>query len=150
MSVKIKVVVSAIAAALVFSFIILGFFGMDGQTNNTVIQYLNSLGWQVDSRPAEISHIKIPEEFDTVFSAYNAIQTESGFDLTEYRGRRAARYSYTVRNHTRSADGNVRANVYVCKGTIIAADISQSGKDGFIHSINSTSDIVTPTSPSDV
>ena len=142
MSIKIKVIVSAVVSAAALSFVILGFFGMDGQTNGMVVEYLNSLGWQVDDRPAEISHFKIPDEFDTVFNTYNVFQLEAGFDLSEYRGARVARYSYTVRNHSRSATGEVRANVYVHKQSIVAADISQSGRDGFMQSVTDTSDMI--------
>lgn len=142
MNIKIKVVVSALSAAVVFTLVILGFFSMDSRTNDTVIKYLNSIGWQTDGRPAEISHIRIPDKSNTVFSVYNSIQLESGFDLTDYCGVRAARYSYVVRNHSESADGEVRANVYVYKGNIIAADISQSGSDGFVRAVNNTSGIV--------
>lgn len=142
MNLKIKIIVSALAAALICSFIILGFFGMDGQTNSMVTEYLSSVGWQVGARPTQISRLKIPEEFDTVFTVYNSFQTEAGFDLSNYRGCRAARYSYTVKNHSRSESGEVRANVYVYNGTIIAADLCQNGKDGFIQAINDTSDMI--------
>ncbi len=138
---KVKTVVSACAAALVFSLVILGFFGMDEQTNAAVHAYLNSIGWQVDDKPAEISHFKIPEEFDTVFSTYNTFQLEAGLDLSNYRGMRVARYSYTVKNHLRAQDGEVRANVYVHKDTIVAADISQTGSGGFIQAITDTSEM---------
>lgn len=142
MSIKFKVTVSALAAAVLCTLVILGFFSMDGQTNSTVVGYLSSIGWQVAERPAEISHFKIPEEFDTVFMAYNAFQLDAGFDLSEYRGMRIARYSYTVKNHRRAEYGEIRANVYVYKGKIIAADICQTGKDGFMQSITDKSDMI--------
>lgn len=142
MSIKIKVIVSAVASAAVLTLVILGFFGMDGRTNSMVVEYLNSLGWQVGDRPVEISHFKIPDEFDTVFYTYNAFQLEAGFDLSGYCGARVARYSYAVRNHSRSETGEVRANVYVHKQKIVAADISQSGRDGFMQPVTDMSDMI--------
>lgn len=122
-----------IAAELVFS--------ADKKTNKSITEYITSFGWEIEDSPSEISHIKIPDKFDGVFSAYNSIQQESGLNLEEYSGKTAVRYTYKVLNHKYSSDGTVFCGVLFYKSNVIAADISSNGVHSFICGINDTSGI---------
>lgn len=121
-----------IPAAVLIAFIAI-FYSADNETNSVNTEYINSCGWQVEERCADISYITIPEEFDAVFSAYNDIIKEGGFNLTPYKGMRAVRYTYIVTNHPDSDSRLIRINIIVCKDKIISADISSLGQNSFIE-----------------
>lgn len=135
-----------IISTLIFSLLILSaiitIFSVDNKTNEKVIGYISSCGWKPEKTPYEISHIKIPSEFNSVYKAYNALQEKSGFDLSPYKGKTVSRYSYRILNHKSSSSRLVSANILVFKDEIIAADISSFGDDGFIIEITNTADII--------
>jgi len=108
---------------------------MDTAQNTKIVEYIESLGWEIERTPIEISYLRIPETFDAVFENYNLYQKEAGFDLTSFAGVRAVRYSYRVLNHRYSDDVPVRANVIVVDREIVAADINSNALGGFMHAI---------------
>lgn len=124
---------------LIFSFLIFfaqtAVFRFDEKTNDKIITYLSSKGLKTENKPFEISPLKIPEEFDSVFKSYNSIQTESGSDLSEYKGKIVIKYSYKLSKDNPNEESSFTVNVFIFKGEIIAADISKSGKDGFIRAV---------------
>ena len=105
-----------------------------GETEQERQQFLAGLGWAVDPEPVEILEVVIPREFDETYQHYNQIQEEQGFDLTRYRGKRCARYSYVVHNHP-SGEEAVRLNLLVCSGKIIGGDVCSMGLNGFLHGL---------------
>ena len=48
--------------------------------NQTRVDFLNRLGWQVGADAVEVAEVVIPLEFDEVYQNYNQIQQEQGFD----------------------------------------------------------------------
>ena len=127
-----------LAAAVTVSIIFL-LFGADSKVNQANLDFIRSYGWEVEDNPTEIARLTIPEEFDTVFHAYNELAQTAGLDLTPYKGVKATRYSYRVLNHQDSDSGLIRANVFVTKDGIAAADISSLELGGFLVPINDTS-----------
>jgi len=134
---KNRLILSSVFAAAVLIAVIIGVYSLDDKTNTTIVGYIQSYGWEVTPEPVEISHLTIPADFDAVYSAYNELLCESGFDLSLYRGRKASRYTYRVLNHTLDSDParTVLANVLVCESNIIGADISSDGVNGFMHAL---------------
>lgn len=132
-------------ATLVFSVllftVIFAYFSMDSQTNAMLVDYAKNMGWEVLPSPAEISHFKIPDEFDTVYETYNAVQKKSGFDLEEFRGKPVTRYTYQLQNHEMSGNMRVFLGIIVYESRIIAADIYSTDMEGFLHGISETSKI---------
>ena len=59
-----------------------------------------------------------------------------------HKGIKATRYSYRVLNHADSGTGLIRANVFVTKAGIVAADICSLELGGFLLPINDTADMV--------
>lgn len=55
-------------------------------------------GLKTDGGPVASQTVCIPEEFDEVYGAYNALQQRSGLDLTPYRGREAEKLSFSLQN----------------------------------------------------
>jgi len=101
------------------------------KTNEQRVQYLQTLGWEVDPEPLETQSIRIPREFNDVYETYNQLQLEQGFDLRDYCGMEATRYTYKVINYAES-DDFVVADLIVCQNELIAGDIQSAALDGFM------------------
>lgn len=100
--------------------------------NAARVAFLARFGWQVDTAPAEVVEVTLPQTFDAVYRNYNAIQRAQGLDLAPYRGLRVRRWSYRVRNYPDVADG-VYADLLVYRDTVVAGDVRSVAIDGFIH-----------------
>lgn len=106
---------------------------IDGSTNALRVEYIRSFGWETSPVPNDSEEIRIPARFDEVYEQYNALQKEQGFDLSRYRGCTAQKFSYRITG-VDGADPAVpiNANIIVCEGKIIAADISSAAANGFV------------------
>lgn len=120
---------AVILAALIIGFILLGQFftakagGIDGSTNAKRINYLQGLGIYVDETATEIKDITIPWEFSAVYQKYNLLQQKNGFDLANYKGKKAKVYTYSI-------DGEEDVHLIICNDEIIGGDISSPKIDG--------------------
>ncbi len=102
------------------------------------ISYLTSLGWQVDEKEEKKS-IVIPSVFNDVYNDYNDIQKSQGFDLENYKGKKAVLYSYSIRNYNGS--DNVKADLIVYNGSLIGSDLCDSdAQDGFLIALKKCED----------
>ncbi len=133
-----KAIFLILTAAVATVGIIFLLFGTDAEVNERNLELLYNHGWEVAEKPEEISRLSIPHEFDGVFSVYQELEKKAGFNLESHKGKPATRYTYTVLNHRDSSRGLVRANVFVTKDGIIAADICSLEPEGFIQPINDT------------
>lgn len=106
-----------------------------GEENAGNIEFLQNYGWKVDKNAIETEEFTIPEEFDRVYESYNELQKKAGLDLEPYKGKKAKRYTYTVKNYPRDTGGEVRANVVTVDGKCVAGDIMTVSLDGFMHSL---------------
>ena len=96
--------------------------------------YLTSLGWEFDGMSEK--EITIPQVFNQVYTNYNAIQKEQGFDLEKHRGETATIYTYNITNYKNNK--NVIANLLVSVGVLIGADLCDpAAKDGFLVALTS-------------
>lgn len=116
------------------------------KTNEDRIALLSNYGWEVDSEPLEFMEVKIPEEFDGVYTDYNEIQKRQGMDLEKHRGERVMRYTYKVNNHPSGEEGIV-ANIIVYKNKLIAGDVCSPKLGGFMHALSETAETVEQTAP---
>lgn len=100
-----------------------------------ILKFISCYGWEVDSQPAEVRDVIIPEVFDEVYSNYNEIQLEQGFNLEKYAGQRVKRWTYIVRNYPDTApeDDYIRINVLVSDDVVIGGDVCSVKLDGFMH-----------------
>lgn len=133
-----KTVVTLIFSLVALTLIV-SFFSIDRSTNDMIVGYMTGLGWKIEDSPSEITHLSLPNEFDAVYRAYNAMQKPAGFDLEQYKGKKITRYTYRVLNHKNSHGTEVVAGIFVCESTIIAGDISSVEQNGFMHSLTDTS-----------
>ena len=102
------------------------------RSNEDRITFLAQFGWQVEETPKESANVAIPAEFDKVFSAYNELQRAQGLDLSKYASRTVERYTYRVTNYE-GYDGEVLANLLICRGRVIGGDICSADQNGFLH-----------------
>ena len=104
------------------------------KTNEDRVEFLGSLGWEVDSTPVSEELVVIPKEFSDVYDKYNKLQREQGYDLSMFRGLEATIFTYTVTNYT-GYNGNVVADLYVLNYEVIGGDIHSLALDGFMHGL---------------
>lgn len=97
------------------------------------VAFLKQLGYESKAEPMEFCEIIIPQEFDGVYTNYNQLQLECGYDLTKYKGKRVKRYTYEVTNY--GVEERVAANLLVLDGKLIGGDISSINMDGFMHGL---------------
>lgn len=93
--------------------------------------FLKQYGWELGEEINRGS-VRIPDEFDDVYTQYNEIQLKQGFDLRKYAGKEVERYQYPVTNYPGFPD-YIRANLLVFQGKIIGGDVSSVALDGFMH-----------------
>ncbi len=145
---KKKAIIVALAAAAVILLLIwlLGGKGEEAmpavtlmtvvKNNDERVDYLSSLGWQVEEEPIDSQTIVIPQQMNAVYESYNQIQQEQGFDLGTYGGLEATRYTYRVLNYP-GADSSemIVADIVVYRNEVIAGDVQSASMDGFMHGL---------------
>lgn len=105
---------------------------LEGGSNDQRLAFLQSYGWEVDATPTETREVRIPQEFNDVFTRYNKLQQEQGFDLSEFAGKTAKRYVYAIKNHPGGGSDHY-ATVLVHKNKIIGGDVTSTGEGGSMH-----------------
>ena len=91
------------------------------------VQYLNSLGYEVDTAKAETKTVQIPKEFDAVYEAYNKMQQECGFDLRKYAGKKVELTTFPVTNWP--AEEPVLLDVLVYRKKVIGGAVTSRGTE---------------------
>jgi len=104
------------------------------RNNGQRVQYLQSLGWEIDENIVDEQEIVIPKTFAGVYEAYNVIQLAQGFDLSQFGGVAATRYTYRVLNYPGYA-AEVVADIIVFRGEVIAGNIQSTAVDGFMSGL---------------
>ena len=134
--------VATIVFSVILLIIVISIFSIDNSTNRMIVEYIESIGWEINPTPSEISHLTLPKEFDVVYETYNSVQLNSGFDMSPYKGKGVSRYSYKVLNHKKSEETDVIASVFIYENQIIAGDICSTAINGFLHALNETSNMI--------
>jgi len=95
------------------------------RSNEDRIAYLNGLGWEVAEQPVTVEELLVPEVFDESYDDYLALQSQQGFDLTKYAGKRIKRYTYEITNYPESGAG-VQAALLVYKNKVIGGQLQSA------------------------
>ncbi|MBQ1375879.1 MAG: DUF4830 domain-containing protein [Clostridia bacterium] len=109
---------------------------MGVSNNEQRVFYLESMGFLVNPDPVETEEVTIPDEFGDVYTRYNELQREAGFDLKPYRGEVCVRYTYQIHNFD-EAEYTVYANLLTFEDRIIGGDICSRELDGFMIPLKS-------------
>ena len=95
------------------------------------IEYLSFLGYDVESDTEECESETLPKAFDEVTEKYNKLQRSQGFDLTKYRGKKVAGYTYEVSCPDASYgtdEDRYLATLLIYKNKVIGADLCNVSK----------------------
>lgn len=93
---------------------------IDGSTNAIRVKYLERLGYSVCDSAVSSKQITIPMDFSDVYLKYNEIQKKAGFDLSDYKGKIATVYTYSL-----NGESNVNITLIVCDNVIIGGDVGE-------------------------
>ena len=102
--------------------------------NDGRVQFLAALGWEVSTSPTESGQVRIPQEQNDVFSRYNELQKNAGYDLSEYAGKTVMRYVYKVNNFP-NATKPVYATLLIYKNQVIGGDITNTAANGTMQAL---------------
>lgn len=103
---------------------------VDCSTTQKRLAYIKSVGYTTDGTESS-KKVTIPTEFDDVYTQYNEVQTNQGFDLTSYKGKDVTIYTYNITNYDNK--DSVIADLIVDNGVLIGADLCDiSADDGFL------------------
>ena len=72
--------------------------GASVKNEQAAADYLRAVG-EEDAAQLSCERITIPEQFDEVYEEYNGMQRQSGFDLSEYKGKDALRFTFALTRH---------------------------------------------------
>ncbi|NLB82396.1 MAG: DUF4830 domain-containing protein [Clostridiaceae bacterium] len=135
---KKKVYITTAAFAMLIIITIFIAANTSFNSSETAAEYVASLGWEVDKNPIEVEEVDLPVAFDDVYTNYNKLQNEAGFDLLDYAGKKATRYTFLITNFLDKK--GIRANVLMYNGKIIGGDIMTVAIDGFMLPLKNRAD----------
>lgn len=104
------------------------------RSNQDRVEYLRSYGWEIQEEPISTQELMIPDAMDESYTDYLSLQSQQGFDLTKYAGKRVKRYTYEVLNHP-SGESGVQANLLLYKNTVVGGEVLSPELDGFLHGL---------------
>lgn len=142
---KLKIALTAFAAVLAAAIVLLINRGKPAVKDNAIslkasnaserTAFLSQFGWEIEEDPVEVAEVIIPAEFDRGYEKYNEIQKAQNLDLTPYAGKRAKRWTYSIKNYPgyEGADGTVQANILVYEGAVIGGDVCSTELNGFMQ-----------------
>ena len=102
-------------------------------SNEGRVAFLQSFGWEVAETPVETQEVKIPVEFNNVFTRYNQLQQSQGYDLSQYAGKAVKRYVYAITNYPEDKGQNHFATVLVHGDEVIGGDVTDTRQGGNMH-----------------
>ncbi len=88
--------------------------------------FVQQLGYTVSEETAQIKEITIPSVFNDVYTGYNALQQQAGYDLERYQGKTVTQYTYTAGGEAEP----ILIHLLVFEGRVIGGDISTAAFDG--------------------
>ena len=97
---------------------------IDGSTHAKRMEYINSLGVEIDEENFTSKETVIPAEFSKVYKEYNKLQKRAGFDLGDYKGKNVTVYSYPLLGE------NKNLTLLVYDNNIIGGDIAETKING--------------------
>ena len=103
------------------------------KTKGDQVEYLESLGYQVDQGSRTSKKVTIPETFDDVYLTYNTMQQDCGFDLLRYTGKKVDLVTYSITNYPTGEE--VLVDLLLYRDTLIGGAIYTTSIDGFMHGL---------------
>ncbi len=107
------------------------------------LAYLGAYGWLVKEEPLAVEEIEIPKELGPEYADFLSLQSQQGFDLARYAGKKVTRYTYERLNYPTGETG-VQASLLLYKHTVVGASVLSPALDGFIHGLEMPQKAQTP------
>ncbi|MBQ8800956.1 MAG: DUF4830 domain-containing protein [Clostridium sp.] len=104
------------------------------RSNEDRVEYLSAYGWEVSPEPITTQELLIPEEMDESYTEYLSLQSQQGFDLAKYAGKRLKRYTYEIYNYP-SGETGVQANLLLYRNTVVGGEVLSPQLNGFMHGL---------------
>lgn len=103
------------------------------KSEQELYDFIASLGIQVKTPPYNSAKVDLPRVFDALYSKYNDIQKQQGFDLSKYCGKTLDRYTFEMTNYpVEQGTEKVFLTLFVYKNKIVGGDISSKENGGFV------------------
>ncbi len=90
-------------------------YSLKADSSDDRIKFFQQLG--INAVDESVDEVIIPQDFNSVYEKYNEIQKKSVFDLSNYAGKPAKRYTYSI-------DDGKKAVILVYKNRIIGGHIT--------------------------
>lgn len=119
------------AIAIIF-LITVGFLFFYCDINTLNKKFLSSYGIEVSPEPYLVEEIEIPQVFDEYYKSYDTLQIESGLNLSQFKGKKAVRYTYKITNFPDKSISDIYANVICFRRKPVGGDINCPSLSGFI------------------
>lgn len=97
---------------------------IDGSTHEKREIFIEKTGYHINPEGITSKETVIPLEFSDVYKKYNQLQKESGFDLSDYKGKKVTIYTYPLWKSEKEL------HLIVCDGKIIGGDVSDVALNG--------------------
>lgn len=97
---------------------------IDGSTHAKRMTYINGFSLNIDEKNWTSKQTVIPHKFSDVYTKYNELQKQSGFDLSSFKGRTVTVYSYPILNEEKVL------TLIVCDNNIIGGDVAETRLGG--------------------
>lgn len=91
--------------------------GLKIGSDEDIEAFIDKCGYTVEGCVSD-DEITIPKNWNDVYSAYNDLQKQQGFDLRAYKGRSARKLVYAL------SDPDAYVTILISGGRIIAADVA--------------------------
>ncbi len=106
-------------------------------------QFLSQFGWDFDTEPVKVEEIIIPWEFDETYEKYNELQKKQSFNLEDYKGANAKKWTYNINNFPgyENKKDYVQANIIIYNGNVIGADITVRGEKPEVYILEFPKDV---------
>lgn len=101
------------------------------RTDEDRIGFIESFGYTVVGLASECE-VRVPDDFDAVYTKYNDLQRSQGLNLKKYAGKSLTRYSYYLTDYS-GYDGKVMITLLVYKNRIVGGDVCGVHGEGFMH-----------------
>ncbi len=126
----------AVFLALCVAFLIMLDFMSQPLSNDGVIcdnvsrvEFIRSLGLSPNEQAVSVKETVIPTRFNDVYSRYNELQAEAGYDLQPLSGKTVTVYCYEVGLLNGSP---AYVNLIICDNRVVGGDISSAELSGFM------------------
>ena len=107
--------------------------GITLSTNAQRVDYIKGLGIELENDEYTSKEVIIPQEFGAVYTKYNSLQREAGFDLSNFHGKAVTIYTYSCKDEK-------IVNLIIFKDKLIGGDLAETKLGGSMIALKGVND----------